>query len=205
MTAAFNLSQLANNLNTSGQLDASDGLYGVIPSGNLSGTYAISVSGNAATATNATNAANVGTNGVTTSSITNASITAPKLNGAQTGNPPIYGVRAWVRFDGFGSVGANQTIIGSGNVSSVYKNNQGEYFITLTTAMPNTNYGGSICSCGNDATGGSNPPVGYMFATRGSAGCNYTAPTTNQFYITFYNSRNNNFYDQSDVTVMILG
>lgn len=31
MTAAFNLSQLANNLNSSGQLDATDGLTGVLP------------------------------------------------------------------------------------------------------------------------------------------------------------------------------
>lgn len=32
MTQAFNLAQLANNLNTSGQLDASDGLFGTLPS-----------------------------------------------------------------------------------------------------------------------------------------------------------------------------
>jgi hypothetical protein len=35
MTQAFNLSQLANNLNTSGQLDATDGLTGVVPTSNL--------------------------------------------------------------------------------------------------------------------------------------------------------------------------
>jgi hypothetical protein len=35
MTQAFNLSQLANNLNTSGQLDATDGLTGVVPDANL--------------------------------------------------------------------------------------------------------------------------------------------------------------------------
>lgn len=34
MTAAFNLSQLANNLNTSGQLDATDGLTGAVPVAN---------------------------------------------------------------------------------------------------------------------------------------------------------------------------
>ena len=31
MTQAFNLAQLANNLNTSGQLDATDGLSGIVP------------------------------------------------------------------------------------------------------------------------------------------------------------------------------
>jgi hypothetical protein len=34
MTQAFNLAQLANNLNTSGQLDATDGLFGVLPVAN---------------------------------------------------------------------------------------------------------------------------------------------------------------------------
>lgn len=34
MTQAFNLSQLANNLNTSGQLDATDGLTGLVPLAN---------------------------------------------------------------------------------------------------------------------------------------------------------------------------
>lgn len=34
MTQAFNLSQLANNLNTSGQLDATDGLFGALPVAN---------------------------------------------------------------------------------------------------------------------------------------------------------------------------
>jgi len=35
MTAAFNLAQLANNLNTSGQLDATDGLTGLVANANL--------------------------------------------------------------------------------------------------------------------------------------------------------------------------
>jgi hypothetical protein len=34
MTQAFNLAQLANNLNTSGQLDATDGLTGALPIAN---------------------------------------------------------------------------------------------------------------------------------------------------------------------------
>jgi hypothetical protein len=34
MTQAFNLSQLANNINTSGQLDATDGLTGAVPLAN---------------------------------------------------------------------------------------------------------------------------------------------------------------------------
>jgi hypothetical protein len=42
MTQAYNLSQLANNLNTSGQLDATDGLVNAVPVSN-GGTGASSV------------------------------------------------------------------------------------------------------------------------------------------------------------------
>ena len=34
MTQSYNLSQLANNLNTAGQLDATDGLVGAVPAAN---------------------------------------------------------------------------------------------------------------------------------------------------------------------------
>jgi hypothetical protein len=44
MTQAFNLAQLANNLNTSGQLDATDGLSGTVPIAN-GGTGQSSASG----------------------------------------------------------------------------------------------------------------------------------------------------------------
>lgn len=46
MTQAFNLSQLANNLNTSGQLDATDGLTGSVPVAN-GGTGQSSLTANA--------------------------------------------------------------------------------------------------------------------------------------------------------------
>lgn len=45
MTQAFNLSQLANNLNTSGQLDATDGLVGSVPVAN-GGTGAATLAAN---------------------------------------------------------------------------------------------------------------------------------------------------------------
>jgi hypothetical protein len=71
---------------------------------------------------------------VTTAKILDANITAAKLSGAQTGTAPIYGIRAWVKFDASGN------IIKSGNVSSVFKNSVGVYTITMTTAMPDTDY-----------------------------------------------------------------
>ena len=50
-----------------------------------------------------------------------------------------YGCRAWVNFDGTGSVGASQTIRGSGNITSVVRNAT-NYTVNFTTAFPNTNY-----------------------------------------------------------------
>lgn len=47
--------------------------------------------------------------------------------------------RAWVNFDGTGTIGQNQSIRGSGNVSSVTKNAQGDYTINFLVAMPDSN------------------------------------------------------------------
>jgi len=47
-----------------------------------------------------------------------------------------YGCRAWVNFNGTGTV----AIRASGNVSSITDNGTGEYTVNFTTAMPNANY-----------------------------------------------------------------
>jgi hypothetical protein len=44
--------------------------------------------------------ANIVDGTIVAADIADAAITAPKLNGAQTGTAPIFGVRAWVNFDG---------------------------------------------------------------------------------------------------------
>ena len=58
-----------------------------------------------------------------------------------------YGVRAWVNFDGTGTIDSS-SIRASGNVSSISDNATGKYSVKLTTAMPDTNYavGGSIAN-----------------------------------------------------------
>jgi uncharacterized protein (AIM24 family) len=47
-----------------------------------------------------------------------------------------YGCRAWVNFNGTGTV----AIRASGNVSSITDNNTGDYTVNFTTAMPDANY-----------------------------------------------------------------
>lgn len=118
--------------------------------------YFAGVSAGASTADFATIAATVSPNGVTTGTIlnsavttdkinnlavttakiANANITAAKLDGAQTGSAPIYGARAWVNFNGTGTV----AIRASGNVSSITDNGTGDYTVNFTTAMPDANF-----------------------------------------------------------------
>jgi len=52
-----------------------------------------------------------------------------------------YGCRAWVNFNGTGTV----AIRASGNVSSITDNGTGDYTVNFTTAMPDANY--SVGGC----------------------------------------------------------
>jgi uncharacterized protein (AIM24 family) len=59
-----------------------------------------------------------------------------KFNSGYGSVATAYGCRAWVNFNGTGTV----AIRGSGNVSSITDNGTGDYTINFTTAMPNVNY-----------------------------------------------------------------
>lgn len=53
-----------------------------------------------------------------------------------SGSAPLYMARAWVNFNGTGTV----AIRASGNVSSITDNGTGDYTVNFTTAMSDTNY-----------------------------------------------------------------
>jgi len=59
-----------------------------------------------------------------------------------------YGCRAWVNFNGTGTV----VIRASGNVTSITDNGTGEYTLNFTTALPDANYS-IVGSCGTGAAG----------------------------------------------------
>ena len=61
-----------------------------------------------------------------------------------SGSAPSYSARAWVNFNGTGTV----AIRDSGNVSSITDNGVGQYQVNFTTAMPDANY--SCSGSGND-------------------------------------------------------
>ena len=65
-----------------------------------------------------------------------------------SGSAPGYACRAWVNFDGTGTV----AIRASGNVSSITDNGTGTYTVNFTTAMPDANYS-FVMSGGGTSTG----------------------------------------------------
>ena len=52
------------------------------------------------------------------------------------GSAPVYACRAWVNFNGTGTV----AVRASGNVSSITDNGTGDYTVNFATAMPDANY-----------------------------------------------------------------
>jgi len=60
-----------------------------------------------------------------------------------------YGCRAWVNFNGSGTVAINA----SGNVQSITDNGTGDYTVTFTTAMPDANYAVSGMAKSSDTAG----------------------------------------------------
>ena len=59
-----------------------------------------------------------------------------QMNSGYGSNAPAYGCRAWVNFNGSGTV----AIRGSGNVSSITDNSTGNYTVNFATDMPDVNY-----------------------------------------------------------------
>lgn len=172
MTGALALP--ANGLNVgSGQLQVTGG--DVTSSGNFSGVN-ITASG---TVTGATLSGALGG-----SNITNATIGATKLSGAQTGSAPIFGVRAWANVNGSGT--GSPSLIASGNISSVSRTSA-LYTLTFTTAMPNENYA----------------VVATQFSSGGNNFIRAQEFTTASFKVKTLNSSGGD--SDSDFTVIVVG
>jgi len=105
-------------------------------------------------------AANITTGNIAAARITNA------LNAA--GSAPIYAARAWVNFDGTGTV----AIRASANVSSITDNGTGDYIVNFTTAMQDVNFSVSG-SAGIDQT--LSGDSGRLFSEYGMAARSTTA------------------------------
>jgi hypothetical protein len=81
--------------------------------------------------------------------VVSPTLTTPNINSAQfatvTGTAPIYPCRAWVNFNGTGTV----AIRASGNVSSITDNGTGNYIVNFTTAMFDSSFA-AVSATSND-------------------------------------------------------
>jgi hypothetical protein len=101
---------------------------------NITGSSA-SCTGNAATANTASSCSGNSATATTAGSCTGNAATATALTTA-SGSAPSYSARAWVNFNGTGTV----AIRSSGNVSSITDNGVGDYTVNFTTPMADANY-----------------------------------------------------------------
>jgi len=120
---------------------ASEG-YAIAKSGDETkeGVLTFSSSPIVPTPTNGDNSTKVATTAFVNSEISgdvgiaNSPLVKTALNAS--GTAPIYACRAWVNFNGTGTV----AIRASGNVSSITDNGVGDYTVNFTTAMSDANY-----------------------------------------------------------------
>ena len=107
-----------------------DGTTGV-PVGTVTGTLPVANGGSGVTTSTGSGANVLGTS---------PTLTTPTFDSASlvtiSGTAPLYMCRAWVNFNGTGTV----AIRASGNVSSITDNSTGNYTVNFTTAMPDANY-----------------------------------------------------------------
>jgi hypothetical protein len=118
-----------------------------------------------------------------TQTLTNKTLTTPNIDSASvptvSGTAPLYMARAWVNFNGTGTV----AIRASGNVSSITDIATGTYTVNLTTAMPDANYAIQIST--GFASGVREDVLGVLYND-----APYT-PTTTAYTIKFYRADTN--------------
>jgi hypothetical protein len=106
-----------------------------------------------------------------------------KFNSGYGSVATAYGCRAWVNFDGTGTV----AIRASGNVTSITDNGVGDYTMNFTTAMPDANYAwsGNIQTLNGLLTGDS------------------TAQTTTALNVASAGATNNTKFDTAHITIAV--
>ena len=110
-----------------------------------------------------------------------SALVAPTATALTTasGSAPSYSARAWVNFNGTGTV----AIRASGNVSSITDNGGGDYTVNFTTAMPDANYSVNANNSPNFAGAFS---CGAALFSNGTP--TETAPTTSAARVFFGNT-----------------
>ena len=98
--------------------------------------------------------------------------------------------KAWVNFDGTGTIAIRDDF----NVASLTDNGTGDYTVTYSNAMPNTNYAVDLTACDSE-TGGSQSRIV----------CSPRTKTTSSQRISCNGVGNSNHYDSVQVNMIIFG
>ena len=116
------------------------GVGGIDATGDASGVLALQTAGVTALSISAAQVATFVNPPVMSATGLTGDIAAARITTAlnASGSAPVYACRAWVNFNGTGTV----AIRASGNVSSITDLGVGSYSVNLTTAMPDANYAG---------------------------------------------------------------
>lgn len=129
--------------------------------------------------------------------IASPTLTTPNIDSAQfatvSGTAPIYPCRAWVNFNGQGTV----AIKASGNVSSITDNGVGQYTVNFSTALTDTNYAYALSTVAPDTSG-----VNTGIVLQGT-NTTIANKTTTQMNIWIGVQTANTFLDKVDVSVII--
>lgn len=111
-----------------------------------------------------------------------------------SGSAPVYAARAWVNFNGTGTV----SITASGNVSSITDNGVGDYTINFTTAIQDVKYSINLTTVSNAAT---DCRVNALLA--GVLGTGATQKTTTACRIVSGYAHSASLLDSSDISAAI--
>lgn len=112
-----------------------------------------------------------------------------------SGSAPIYACRAWVNFDG-----VNNTIAGSGNVSSITDNGVGDYTINFTIAMQDANYAISGNATQNSGSLSSSANILSLKNTTNGVLAN---KSTTSFTIVTVDNSSDAYFDSNNVSVAV--
>jgi len=92
-----------------------------------------------------------------------------------SGTAPVYACRAWVNFNGTGTV----AIRASGNVSSITDNGVGDYTVNFVTAMPDANYAAVFGAPYSDGISSVGFIAGSAVTSQSSAGIRFLSTNSN--------------------------
>jgi hypothetical protein len=138
------------------------------------------------------------TDTLTNKTLTSPTLTTPNIDSAQfatvSGTAPIYPCRAWVNFNGTGTV----AIRASGNVSSITDNGTGDYTVNFTTAMTDANYSVAYSCAMYDTTNNSSTVLIYGTLASGASG-----KTSSALRIKTGQPQTTTFHDNAEVNVSI--